>query len=316
MSTGTTTQRGPNKAEKSPNDNTTLKDTSKTPQKELSYFESLLSPNPDKRLAELFFWKWHIFWLAWFGGIVVLKTYETFTATSYMKVGLIVGIPPMILPLLFPALSGEQHLPWHKRYTTKLNLYNWIVAYVGNYWWTHYFYHVLGTSYTLPAHCLNGVPFALYLITHSYFLLYHSVGAICVRAFWRKIAGYSKPVRWTLCVALYLFMGYVTAVIEVASIASFPYYTYPDTWRMWVIGSGFYGIYFLISYPLYAWIDDDCKNAHESKNDLLQIGILAMAYGMVTTFMLDAWRLSFGALNEEYQNIQHAVCHSWTEWDW
>lgn len=32
-----------------------------------------------------------------------------------------------------------------------------IFGFVGNYFWTHYFFQLLGAAYTLPSHRLNGV---------------------------------------------------------------------------------------------------------------------------------------------------------------
>lgn len=281
---------------------------------QLSWFDSLLSKNPERRKGEKFFWYWHCFWLLWFGGIVVFKTYEDFNEWSYMKVGFVVGLPPILLPLFFPKLSGEENTPWFERFTTKANCFIFLASWIGNYFWTHYFYKVLGTGYTFPGLCLNEVPFALYLITHSYFLLYHCVASICIRAFWRKVSPYSKKIRWALCVGLYIFMGYVTAVVEVATIASFPYYTYPDSYRMWVIGSGFYGIYFLISYPYFTLIDDDVSHGAR-RWTLMEVFVESLAYGMITTMMLDAWRLLFGALNPPPESttsiVQHAICLPW-----
>lgn len=288
----------------------------KSPSSKLSWFESLLSPNEQKRNAELFFWKWHIFWLAWFGGIVILKTYETFTAWSYMKVGFIVGLPPIILPLIYPKISGEENILWYQRSTTKINAFVAIIAWVGNYFWTHYFYTVLGTTYTFPAHCINQVPFALFLITHSYFLLYHNLGGICLRLFWLK---YNKlTLKYTflnnknykclstiICV---IIMGYITALLEVASIASFPYYDYPDTYRMWLIGSGFYAIYFFISYPLYTYIDESNKPW-----TLQDVVIYTLAYAMFTTMLLDGWKQFFGQLNDLPPDQLYAVCVPWSE---
>lgn len=119
-----------------------------------------------------------------------------------MKVGLIIGIPPMVLPFLFP--GEDRNIPWRHRYTTKAscsidramhghscvlraaqaNLWIFVMSWIGNYFWTHYFYKLLGAKYTFPAHRLNGVPFALTFITHSYFHLYFELGNLVLRKVW------------------------------------------------------------------------------------------------------------------------------------
>ncbi len=60
-----------------------------------------------------------------------------------------------------------------------------IMAWIANYLWTHYFYHVLHTRYTFIAWRLNDVPFCLYLITHSYFATYHVLAACALRRLWQ-----------------------------------------------------------------------------------------------------------------------------------
>jgi cycloeucalenol cycloisomerase len=269
---------------------------------------SLLSDNPDKRAAEIFFWKWIGVWLIYFGGIVVTGVYETFTAWSYMKVGLVSVLPPVLIPLLFPSVSGEAHLHWAQRFTTKANIWIFVFAWIGNYFWTHYFYKVLGTGYSMPSHDVNGVPLALYFITHTYFLLYHNAASIALRCIWRALARRNFSI-WAARVtvgAVIVVMCYTTAVMEVATIASFPYYTYPDVRAMFVVGSGFYGIYFLGSFPLFLRMDEEARsNAAAPPNDEVAskaAGLFTpiealrdvLCHCMATTMLLDLWRITIG----------------------
>ena len=39
----------------------------------------------------------------------------------------------------------------------RANIWIAIFSFIGNYFWTHYFYTLLGASYTFKAHELNGV---------------------------------------------------------------------------------------------------------------------------------------------------------------
>lgn len=61
------------------------------------------------------------------------------------------------------------------------NIWMAVISYVGNYFWTHYFYNLLGASYTFKAWRLNDVPIALIFCTHAYFCFYHTMTT--VRAF-------------------------------------------------------------------------------------------------------------------------------------
>lgn len=38
-----------------------------------------------------------------------------------------------------------------------MNVWQAIFGFIGNYFWTHYFFNLLGAAYTLPSHKLNGV---------------------------------------------------------------------------------------------------------------------------------------------------------------
>lgn len=102
--------------------------------------------------------------------------------------------------------------------------------------------------------------------------------------------------------------SYSTAVLEVATIASFPYYTYESVYRMWVIGSGFYGIYFLFSFPMFFRIDEEAPKKTDArgvpddnrfvyKYTLGNVFKDALAHGMGTTMLLDLWRITIGNIN-------------------
>ena len=52
--------------------------------------------------------------------------------------------PPLLFPL--PLSSARQANVWIA-----------IFSFVGNYFWTHYFYRLLGASYTFPSWRLNDV---------------------------------------------------------------------------------------------------------------------------------------------------------------
>ena len=58
--------------------------------------------------------------------------------------------------LLFPG-QGEPATPFWNRYFVHANVWIAILSFVGNYFWTHYFYNLLGAEYTMPSHRLNDV---------------------------------------------------------------------------------------------------------------------------------------------------------------
>jgi len=221
-------------------------------------------------------------------GIVASGIYESFDEWSYLYVGLILCVPIIVLPLLFP--GQDRVIPWHQRYVTKANAWIFIQSFIGNYFWTHYFFQVLGCAYWFPSHRLNNVPLACYLITHAYFHLYHEGASLLQRRLWRAFNN-KVTVSSVLAVGLLIvFLNYSTALAEVVTIQNFPYYTYKDKWAMWVVGSGFYGLYFLISFPVFFSIDETRRWS------MKETVVAVLAYCMVTTVMLDLWRLVVGPI--------------------
>ncbi len=72
-----------------------------------------------------------------------------------MAIGLAAAAPCVALPW---CLGGpERGRPLGQRYWVKANLWIAILSFVGNYFWTHYFYALLGARYTFPSWQLNGV---------------------------------------------------------------------------------------------------------------------------------------------------------------
>ena len=69
--------------------------------------------------------------------------------TPAAPMGLFVALPYLIVPFFFP-LEGDADLPWTERYYLVSNVWVAIFSFVGNYFWTHYFYTVLGASYSFP----------------------------------------------------------------------------------------------------------------------------------------------------------------------
>jgi cycloeucalenol cycloisomerase len=133
-----------------------------------------------------------------------------------MIVGLLISVPPIVLPALFP--GADRSIPFWQRYTTKANVWIFILSWMANYFWTHYFYHVLGASYTFQAWRLNDVPFALFLITHSYFHFYHVLSNMALRWMWRKFNNkWSFAAAVTIALAIAV-MSYVVAFMETFTI--------------------------------------------------------------------------------------------------
>jgi cycloeucalenol cycloisomerase len=127
-------------------------------------------------------------------------------------------------------------------------------------------------------------------MTHAYFVFYHSLGNICIRAALRKFgkannntskskskgkknsssplsrffdAHLRRPLVITLVV---LPLSYFTAFMETATIAHFPHYRFRDRSKMYSVGSLFYAIYFFVSFPWFFAMDEE-EEDEEQENE-------------------------------------------------
>jgi cycloeucalenol cycloisomerase len=101
------------------------------------------------------------------------------------------------------------------------NIWIFIFGFVGNYFWTHYFYTVLGATYSFPSYKLNHVPLTAYLLTHSYFLFYHMISNFTIRRLRHAISDIKSSVARFLIEAVWIFvLSYVTAFMEAFTVAN------------------------------------------------------------------------------------------------
>ena len=124
----------------------------------------------------------------------------------------------------------------------KANLWIAVFSFVGNYWYTHYFYGVLNARYTFDAHRLNDVPIALYFMTHAYFMFYHVLSNCAPRRV-RSFGSNARraPVRVRVRVDRRSWRR-ATAFMESLTICGFPYYSFEDGDMARTLGSAFYGL--------------------------------------------------------------------------
>lgn len=119
--------------------------------------EKWLAKNRAKRWTELFFFFYSFTWITWCLCILVpLKLYDSLDEWGYLALGVFAAAPCFLLPIYFQDKSDAKK-PIAQRYWVKANIWIAIFSFVGNYLWTHYFYSLLGASYSFPAHKLNEV---------------------------------------------------------------------------------------------------------------------------------------------------------------
>ncbi|KAF8086089.1 hypothetical protein N665_0635s0020 [Sinapis alba] len=251
-----------------------------------------LAQNPSKRWGELFFLFYTPFWLTLSLGIIVpYKLYETFTELEYLIVALVSALPAFFIPMLVIG-KADRSLCWKDRYWVKANLWIIIFSYVGNYFLTHYFFQVLGASYTFPSWKMNNVPHNTFFMAHVCFLFYHVASNITLRRLRHSISDLPDSLRWCFEAAWILAFSYFIAYLETVAIVNFPYYEFVDRNAMYRVGCLFYALYFIVSFPMFFRMDEKSSD----KWDLSRVAVDALGCSMLVTIILDLWRLFLGPI--------------------
>ena len=100
-------------------------------------------------------------------------------------------------------------------------------------------------------------------------------------------------------------LSYLTAFMETLTISSFPYYSFEDRNMAYTVGSAFYGIYFLVSFPAFLEFDRDVDMdidggagagaaAVGKKVTCWETVVESCGYGMMIMCLLDFVRLYLG----------------------
>lgn len=232
------------------------------------------------------------FWIGMMIIVVIRKWYESFTPNDYLLFSIGLALPCLALPLIM-ADSGEKRIPLLQRYVVKANVYILVVGYLGNYFYTHYFYKVLGVKYTGPVAPgagvdLNGVPLCMYFMTHVYFMSYHVLLSPLMRAV-RSSFTEGSIIQAAALTVFVLAAAFTIAFAETWTISGFPYYTYPSFYGMLTKGSVFYGTFFVVTFPLFFRLDENTKDLWSMRRVVGE----ALAAMMLVIMAADLWRLVF-----------------------
>uniref|UniRef100_A0A7S0DTR5 Cycloeucalenol cycloisomerase n=1 Tax=Amorphochlora amoebiformis TaxID=1561963 RepID=A0A7S0DTR5_9EUKA len=244
--------------------------------------------NSCKRNWEVFSLTYGVFWITCFAIIIGGELYESFDREHYMIVCGGLATPLLLQPILLPSITGESDVPLFERYSLKANLWIFIFGFIGNYWYTHYFYNVLEAHYSMPSWDLNGVPIPMYLATHFYFCFYHVLSNLALRKAYSTFS--PGAMRRLFVISLVLIMSYATAFMESLTISGFPCYGFKDRDLAYTLGSAFYGIYFIVSFPMFLRLDE----SPPKKWDLFTVAVEALASGMAVLMLLDIVRVYMG----------------------
>eukprot|EP00270_Netrium_digitus_P017538 TRINITY_DN6455_c0_g1_i1.p1 TRINITY_DN6455_c0_g1~~TRINITY_DN6455_c0_g1_i1.p1 ORF type:complete len:240 (+),score=67.51 TRINITY_DN6455_c0_g1_i1:48-722(+) len=223
-----------------------------------------------------------------------------------MVVGLAAALPCILVPLFIVGRADRQKPLW-QRHWLKANVWIAIFSFVGNYFWTHYFYSLLGASYTFPSWRLNNVPIPLYLLTHAYFCFYHTLSNLSLRRCLRLFSPKRRGLGLVVGAVWVLVFAYFTAFMETLTISQFKYYTFVDKGAMYRVGSLFYAIYFFVSFPMFFRVEE---KAHEEWS-LSRVAVDSLGAAMAVTILLDFWRIFIGPIINISQSLAGGASLMW-----
>lgn len=251
------------------------------------------SSNPDKAWVEKFFLVYSPLWMMQMGVVMFMGWDKSLTDGLLLLQCTITALPAILVPALMHKKHSDK--PWYESYWFKANLYLFIFGFFGNYFGSEYFFDVLGMVYNYPNATTNldasllgsgeqKVPLIMYLLTHVYFMTYHSSANIVLR----RLRNLDLPLTTWLLFPIFVFgIGYFWAFMETTAMAnplmaSSFYYEKMDL--MLKYGSAIYATYFIASFPIYYFIDEN----REKPWSLLQTVAAGLSASMLTFYMLDA----------------------------
>jgi cycloeucalenol cycloisomerase len=147
----------------------------------------------------------------------------------------------------------------------------------------------------------------MYGCVHGYFMFYHVLTSACIRrvrtsAFYSRSAG--PLLRSLVDIVVVVALAYVTAWMETKTIEAFPYYSFENREAAQSIGSVVYGIYFIVSFPMFVRIDEWAEagtwgsggygDNHGPTWTWQRAAIDSLGSALMVTILLDIWRIVVG----------------------
>ena len=249
------------------------------------------SQNPSKAWGEKFFLAYLPFFFALNAGKQLF---------GWMNVGTVWHIAQNVLMLaplyLIPLLIRDESSlgrRWYQTYWFKMNVWIYIFAFIATYFFTEYFFDVLGMVYNFPQVTLffdsvllgsgeQRIPLGMYFNAAAFFVVYHTLAVIVLRRIRtsRINTGFIALAAVTLVTA-YFFAWAETRLVATDSNA--PYFYYRDLPWMLHYGSVFYACYFVVSFPMVYRLDE----AEGENWPLSRVCIDALAASMLVFVLLD-----------------------------
>lgn len=221
-----------------------------------------LSENEDRRWAEKFYLIYSPVWIlqmliAMIGGFCV-----KFGDVGLMIVSLLVAMPIYVLPpILYPWKRMNRR--FYETFWFKTNCFLTAATLFANYFGSEYFFDALGMVYNFPQlrlnwdSCLLGTgtqttPVIMYLLTVAYFSTYYVTAGIVLR----RVRNSKMRKLYPLAVVAVSFFWVFMETFVMATPIMEGIFWYHNKSAMLTVGTLFYGMEFLTSFPFYASADE------------------------------------------------------------
>ena len=248
------------------------------------------SDNPGKRAAERWYLIYTPIWGALAGLVMVAGlglrwSQQPWGDLAFLIFGVALWLGVLLGGYWFRA-PEDAGRPWWRLYHTKFQIWMFVFAFLGNYF-TEYFYEVLHMQYGFETRWnLNQVPFFLYPLTVAYFSTYGTL----INVF-RRVTESSLPPAtpgW-LRRAAFLPACFAVAGLETLLNAN-PWmrslFCFDDMHFMLWFGTLLYGLWFVVTSPLWFGIDEEPGR----DTPLRQVWLTALAGFMLVICVNEAVR--------------------------
>ncbi|MEZ4356178.1 MAG: hypothetical protein R3F16_21300 [Myxococcota bacterium] len=265
-----------------------------------------LSPNDDKAWAEKLYL---VFIPIFFGYNAVIQNMGWLDAGNFWHTtqNLLMWVPYcVVLPMI---LRRNHPLPYHQQWWFKFQVYLFVLVFWLTFFHTEYFFEALGMRYRFPdvswyfdsaylgpdqataLETFQRIPIGMYLNTMAFFTVYHIASPVVIRRLSNLAGGGSAAVRRAA-----FFVAVAITALFFAWAETFFYMTAPAHDNVWYIdlpwmlkiGSWFYMIYFVFTFPNVFGLDERREQQPWSHYRLV---IEPTAMALFILFVLDLWVL-------------------------
>jgi len=218
----------------------------------------ILSKNPGKRAAEIYYLIFFMACLPLQALSMLNISYEHYNDVMLSSLGIFMGAGAWFGPLLFRA-KADKGKPFYELYGFKMGCFLAIWAMVGGYFGTDPWYEVLHGHFGFNTEWNpNGVPFFMLPMTIAVFGLYSVILGSLFRISWyfcQKVSAIRMLPDWLVKLVLFILLSFLMPIVETVAYSS-PNYCYDDATGMWFLNILIYGAWHLSALPWFTSFDE------------------------------------------------------------